>query len=37
LRTAGDGDAFLRAGDGEVKLEFGGGADVDVERRGDLR
>ncbi len=36
-RSAADGDFFLGAGDGEVEFEFGGGADVHVELRSDLR
>ena len=34
---AGDGDFFLNAGYGEAEFEFGGGAYIDVELRGDLR
>ena len=34
---AGDGDIFLSACDGEMEFEFGGGANVDVELRAELR
>jgi len=37
FRRAGDGDIFLRPGDGEMEFEFGGGADIDVERWSFLR
>jgi hypothetical protein len=37
LRSAGDCDFFLRAGDGETEFQFGGCADIHVELRGDLR
>ena len=35
-RCAGDGDVFLKAGDGEMEFKFGGGADIDVKLRRNL-